>query len=61
MTDRQLGDLDPETFRRHGHQVVDWIADYLAHPERVPVLSRVKPGEVRAALPPEPPEVLPDA
>jgi aromatic-L-amino-acid decarboxylase len=56
MTGRQTGDLDAETFRRHGHRVVDWIADYLAHPERVPVLSRVKPGEVRAALPAEPPE-----
>jgi aromatic-L-amino-acid decarboxylase len=56
MTGRQTGDFDAETFRRHGHRVVDWIADYLAHPERVPVLSRVKPGEVRTALPAEPPE-----
>jgi aromatic-L-amino-acid decarboxylase len=52
----QLGDFDPDTFRRHGHRVVDWIAEYLAHPERVPVLARVKPGEVRAALPPAAPE-----
>ncbi len=51
-----LGDLDPETFRRYGHRVVDWIAEYLAHPERVPVLARVKPGEIRGALPPSPPE-----
>ncbi len=52
----RLGDLDPESFRRHGRRVVDWIADYLAHPERVPVLARVKPGEVRAALPRAAPE-----
>jgi aromatic-L-amino-acid/L-tryptophan decarboxylase len=50
------GDLDPETFRRYGHQVVDWIAEYLRDPERFPVLARVKPGELRAALPPAAPE-----
>ena len=51
-----LGDLDPEVFRHYGHQVVDWIVEYLAHPERVPVLARVKPGDVRAALPSAAPE-----
>jgi aromatic-L-amino-acid decarboxylase len=50
------GDLDPEEFRRRGHEVVDWIAEYLRGPERFPVLSRVAPGEVRGALPPAPPE-----
>lgn len=34
-----------------GHLVVDWLADYQLHPERFPVLSRVKPGEVTDALP----------
>ncbi|MCU1259662.1 MAG: amino acid decarboxylase [Bryobacterales bacterium] len=34
-----------------GHQVVDWLADYQLHPERFPVLSRLKPGEVIDALP----------
>jgi aromatic-L-amino-acid decarboxylase len=46
-----LGDMDPESFRRHGHRVVDWIADYLANPERYPVLAQVAPGEVAASLP----------
>ena len=45
------GDMDPEEFRRHGHRVVDWIAGFLAHPERHPVLSRAAPGDVRRALP----------
>jgi aromatic-L-amino-acid decarboxylase len=50
------GDLHPERFRVSAHHVVDWIARYLAEPERFPVLARVKPGEVRQALPAEAPE-----
>lgn len=43
--------MSPDEFRLHGHQVVDWIAEYLAHPERRPVLPPVKPGDVTRALP----------
>lgn len=49
------GDMDTESFRRHGHQVVDWIADYLAGVGDYPVLSQNIPGAIRAALPTEPP------
>ena len=48
--------MDPATFRRHGHELVDWIAEYLEHPERYPVLSRVRPGEIASALPRHAPE-----
>ncbi|GGT09723.1 aminotransferase class I/II-fold pyridoxal phosphate-dependent enzyme [Nonomuraea spiralis] len=48
--------MSPEEFRRHGRQVVDWIADYMAGIESHPVRSRVGPGEIRDALPAEPPE-----
>src|SRR5258707_12847204 len=48
--------MDPEDFRRHGHSLVDWIADYLGHTERYPVLPRVKPGEITSALPAAAPE-----
>jgi aromatic-L-amino-acid/L-tryptophan decarboxylase len=49
-------DMDSESFRRHGHQLVDWIAEYLEHSEKYPVLSRVKPGEIASALPRQAPE-----
>ncbi len=48
--------MTPEEFRRRGHAVIDWIADYQKRIESFPVLSRSKPGELRAALPEEPPE-----
>src|SRR5690348_12426145 len=47
--------MTPEEFRRHGHAVVDWIADYYGRIESYPVLSRAQPGEIRASLPPDPP------
>jgi aromatic-L-amino-acid decarboxylase len=43
--------MSPEEFRRHGHAVVDWIADYYSRIESFPVLSQAKPGEIRASLP----------
>ena len=48
--------MSADDFRRYGHQVVDWIADYLSHPERYPVLSQNQPGDVKAALPTAAPE-----
>ena len=47
--------MTPDEFRRHGRAVVDWIADYWERVERLPVLSQVEPGEIRAALPASPP------
>lgn len=43
-------------FRRYGRELIDWIADYLDRVETLPVLSRVRPGEVRERLPRHPPE-----
>jgi aromatic-L-amino-acid decarboxylase len=48
--------MTPEEFRRHGHAVVDWIADYYDRMESFPVLSQASPGDVRAGLPSHPPE-----
>ena len=48
--------MSPEEFRRQGHAVVDWIADYHSRVESFPVLSRVQPGEVRSKLPASAPQ-----
>jgi len=43
--------MTPDEFRRHGHTVIDWIADYYQKIESYPVLSQAKPGQIRASLP----------
>ena len=43
--------MNTEEFRRHGRQLIDWIANYLDHAEQYPVMSQVKPGSIRAQLP----------
>lgn len=47
--------MTPSEFRRHGHDVIDWLARYMEEVERYPVQSQVKPGEIRAKLKPHPP------
>ena len=51
-----VSDMSPAEFRKHGYAVIDWIADYLAAPEKWPVLPAVRPGDVRRTLPKSPPE-----
>jgi aromatic-L-amino-acid decarboxylase len=46
-----LGDMPAEEFRAAGHALVEWIADYLQHAERYPVLAQVSPGEIARSLP----------
>jgi aromatic-L-amino-acid decarboxylase len=48
--------MTPEEFRRFGHQLIDWIADYRQGIADRPVMARTAPGEVRSQLPPNPPE-----
>lgn len=55
VADEKSFHMTSEQFRRHGHAVVDWIADYHARVESFPVLSQAKPGQIRASLPPNPP------
>jgi aromatic-L-amino-acid decarboxylase len=55
MPDEKTFHMSPDEFRRHGHAVVDWIADYHARIESYPVLSRTEPGQIRVSLPANPP------
>ncbi len=48
--------MDAQEFRRLGHQLIDWVADYREGIERHPVMSQVTPGSIRAAFPTEPPQ-----
>jgi aromatic-L-amino-acid/L-tryptophan decarboxylase len=43
--------MTPEQFRHYGHLAIDWIAEYLEHAGRLPVLPPVEPGELTDALP----------
>jgi len=55
VNDDKTFHMTPDEFRRHGHAVVDWIADYFSRIESFPVLAAVQPGQIRASLPPSAP------
>jgi len=48
--------MTPEEFRRFGHQLIDWIADYRTRLADRPVMSRTEPGTIKNQLPASPPE-----
>ena len=49
--------MDPEDFRREAHRIADWIADYLAAPERYPgARRRCSPATSAARFPHRAPE-----
>lgn len=47
--------MNPEEFRRAGHDLIDWIADYRLAIADQPVRAQTQPGEVRATFPVEAP------
>jgi aromatic-L-amino-acid decarboxylase len=47
--------MTPEEFRLAGHQLIDWIAEYRSTLAERPVQPSVRPGDIRRALPSEPP------
>jgi aromatic-L-amino-acid/L-tryptophan decarboxylase len=48
--------MQPEEFRRHAHELVDWMADYMSGVGDLPVMPAVRPGDIRRRLPVSPPE-----
>jgi aromatic-L-amino-acid decarboxylase len=48
--------MSKEEFRRFGHELIDWVAEYLEHVEDLPVLAQIEPGDLKAQLPAVPPE-----
>ena len=48
--------MTPDEFRRYGHQLIDWLADYHAGLADRPVQAVTEPGAVAAALPAAPPD-----
>ncbi|MCY7377309.1 MAG: aminotransferase class I/II-fold pyridoxal phosphate-dependent enzyme [Pyrinomonadaceae bacterium] len=50
------GDMSAADFRRVGHQIIDWIADYSENVENLPVLSQVEPNWLKNNLPKHAPE-----
>ncbi len=48
--------MTPEEFRRIGHELIDWIADYRKTVAERPVMTQAKPGALRAALPKSAPD-----
>jgi len=48
--------MTPEEFRKAGHAMIDWIADYRATIESRKVIAQSAPGEIKAMLPPAPPK-----
>lgn len=52
--------MTPAQFREYGRTMVDWIAEYYEKIESLPVLSQVKPGEIREKLPRDAPQQAED-
>jgi aromatic-L-amino-acid decarboxylase len=48
--------MTPEEFRKLGHQIIDWVADYRSRLSDLPVMALTEPGAVKSRLPGAPPE-----
>lgn len=52
--------MTPEIFRRFGHRLIDWIADYRARLAELPVMAQTTPGAIKVQLPAAPPQLPED-
>src|ERR1700733_8946019 len=51
-----LGDIPADAFRKHLHEMADWIADYRENIAERPIAPTAGPGAVLAQLDVDPPE-----
>ncbi|MCX6325763.1 MAG: aminotransferase class I/II-fold pyridoxal phosphate-dependent enzyme [Bacteroidia bacterium] len=47
--------MTPDEFRRHAHELVEWMAGYMENVENFPVKSSAVPGEIFKKIPDSPP------
>lgn len=47
--------MTPDEFRKAGHRIIDWIADYRATVGSRPVMAATAPGDIKSQLPAAPP------
>lgn len=47
--------MTPEEFRKLGHRLIDWVADYRTRAVSQPITTQVKPGAIKAQFPADPP------
>jgi aromatic-L-amino-acid decarboxylase len=50
-----MGEMDHQQFRKYGHELIDWLADYMDQVESYPVVSPSEPGEIKSRIPASPP------
>ncbi len=49
--------MNAEQFRKAGHELIDFIADYMSSIEQQPVRNtNIQPNDVKKLLPPSPPQ-----
>ena len=54
---KKLGDVPANEFKKYGYELIDWIAEYFANIEKLPVLPNIKPGDIKNKLPKNPPKL----
>jgi aromatic-L-amino-acid decarboxylase len=47
--------MTPDDFRKHAHELVEWMADYMENVENFPVKSSSSPGDIFNRIPDKPP------
>jgi len=47
--------MTTDEFRKHGHELIEWMASYFENIETMPVKPDVQPGDIKAQLPTNPP------